>query len=203
MIQILSAILKALGVGAETAGTAGAGGGLSGVAGSLAGASGGAMGGSANAALGGSLFGGETLGAMAQPTGFLSGLTSFMKGASPDVYKLGSSVAKGDLKGVGGSLGNMMGGKNLGNMVRDPSLENLGKATGEMFNPAGGGGPFGGGGRQAQMPMPQTMSRGRTKQPESDDPIIKRMYQNLNPRQSGSGMKPWGQSPFPKKMSAI
>jgi len=200
MIQILSAILKALGVGAETAGTAGAGGGLSGVAGSLAGASGGAMGGSANAALGGSLFGGETLGAMAQPTGFLSGLTSFMKGASPDVYKLGSSVAKGDWKGVGGSLGNMMGGKNLGNFAENPSWETAGKAAGEMMNPTNPLSPLNSGGQQAKMP-PLPQSRGQA--PRSDDPIINKIYQNFNPQQTGSGMKPWGQSPFPKKMSSI
>ena len=143
---------------------------------------------------------GPTIGNAANLAQPLTGVKGFLHGVSPDIYNLGSSVAKGDWKGVGGSLGNMMGGKNLGNFAENPSWETAGKAAGEMMNPTNPLSPLNSGGQQAKMP-PLPQSRGQA--PRSDDPIINKIYQNFNPQQTGSGMKPWGQSPFPKKMSSI
>jgi len=130
----------------------------------------------------------------------------------PGLAQVGRSAVAGDLPGMGGGIGKMAGSENLANMLTKPSWANLGKLGEGMGDKLALRMMLG----EGQLTPQQAVGPGaiQAKQqksaamPEIEDPILKRMYQNLNPQrnQFASGvtpMKPWPQSPYPRKMSAV
>jgi len=135
---------------------------------------------------------------------------------APNASAAGSSLMSGSLGGaaktLGGSLGNMVGGKTLGDMIAKPSWANLGKLTEGMGDKMAQNmvmqGVFGNQPTQQQQMGPgaiETKQNLSVSEPEIEDPILKRMYQNLNQPQGFQAptMQSWGQSPYPRRMSPI
>jgi len=135
---------------------------------------------------------------------------------APGLSAAGSSLMSGNIgsaaKTLGGSLGNMVGGKTLGNMLEQPSWANLGKLTEGMSDKMAQNmvmqGVFGNQPTQQQQMGPgaiEIKQKLATPEPEIEDPILKRMYQNLNQPQGFQAptMQSWGQSPYPRRMSPI
>ena len=132
---------------------------------------------------------------------------------APGLSAAGSSLMGGNIGGaaktLGGSLGNMVGGKTLGDMIAKPSWANLNKMGEGMGDQLALGMLTGGNQPSQQQQMGpgaiETKQKLATPEPEIEDPILKRMYQNLNQPQGFQAptMQSWGQSPYPRRMSPI
>lgn len=195
MFQFLLPLLSAMGIGGGTAA----------LGGSVAPAATAAAGGTS--ALGSLSALGAGAGAAGAGGAVAPGIFASM---FPNMAKLGTSAASGNVSGMGGALGNMIGGRTLGDMMENPSWANLGKMGEGMGDKLAMSMMTGGGQPTQQQTMGPgatgTKQRMSTAMPETDDPILQRMFQNLNQRQGGfqgSAMKPWPPSPYPKRMSAI
>ena len=203
-MPFLAPLLPALGMGAATtAGTGAAATALTAPA--LMGSAGGLGAGLAGLGAAAPTLG-PTLGAaagLAAPTGIGAALT----GMAPNLVGMGKNLMGGNLKGAGVNAANMIGGKSLGNMVANPSWANLGKVGEGMADKAAtnmvGNALMG---NQQQPVSPGLVKPQQATPPPATitgDPILSKMYNNLNPQFQGSTMKPWPASPYPRKMSAI
>jgi len=216
MWPFVAAILSAMGMGGAGAAGAGAGLGASGLAAgsaltapALMGMGAGTAGGLAST-LAPAI--GPTIGAAAAlPAATNPGILATM---FPGLTQVGKSAMGGDLSGVGGGVGKMAGSENLANMLSNPSWANFGKLGAGVGDKMALNMMTGGGGQPTPQEAVgpgaiQAKQQKSAAMPETDDPILKRMYQNLNPQQQNqfaSGvtpMKPWAASPYPRKMSAI
>lgn len=195
MFQFLAPLLAMLGVGGAGAGATGLAAGSALTAPALMGAGAGTAGGLASTlapAIGPTVGAAAALPAAANPGIFAS--------MFPGITQFGKSAMKRDLSGMGGGIGKMMGNENLANMLSNPSWKNLGALGKDTLNPESPLSPFS---QEKQKPMAMPEQQARRQVPQTDDPILQQMYKNFNPQQTQSGMKSWGQSPYPKKMSAI
>ena len=199
MFEFLLPILKALGMGAGGAGL-GAGGLAAGSAltapALMGGAGAGGLAGLTGATaptVGPTLGAAAGLGAGAASPGFFSSMF-------PNAAKFGTAAKAGSFRGMGSALGNMAGGQSLGSMIENPSWRNAGALSKDLMNPENPLSPLS---RGKQQPMAMPSPQGRSQVPQTDDPILQQMNNVLNPQRTQSGMKSWGQSPYPRKMSAI
>lgn len=144
---------------------------------------------------------GRTLGSMIPGTMDAASKAAVQAGTASQVplgYQLGNTA---------GAVGDFLGGKTLGNLMMNPSMKTLGAFGKEQVLPSLLTG-------QSEQPTQQqqlspgaidTKQKLSTSEPEIDDPILKRMYQNLNQQQGFQAptMQSWGPSPYPKKMSSV
>ena len=145
-------------------------------------------------------------GASQAPTGFMGMASKF----APNLTGMGKNLMGGNFQGAGANIGNMVGGKTLGDMIAQPSWANLGK-MGEGLGDKLALSMMTGGGQPQQQAMGPgavgTKQKLSTPMPEIEDPILQRMFQNLNQGQGqgfqGATMKSWGPSPYPRKMSSV
>lgn len=171
------------------------------------------------AAMGGGTL--ESMGAAAQDAAIASGTASAVplswtigSEMAPNLSAAVSSLKSGNIGGaaktLGGSLANMLGGENLANMVANPSWNNLGKIGEGVGDKMAANMVTQGLMGQPQQPVPPpgpgAVSNPKTAQaPQQiqENPILQRMFNNLNPQFQATPMKPWPPSPYPRRMSAI
>lgn len=175
MTWLLSLLQSLFGGGSGAAGTSGA----------MGGAAGGATAATGTGAVG-SAAAGSTLGTLANAG------KDVLKQTFPDITQMGKDIAGGKFKEAGGTLGTMVGGKNLGNLIKQPSWANAGKLTqgfgDQMIAQMMMESLFGTGSRspmmaqsQQRQPLQKPMAR-PPQMPNTDDPILRRMQSNLNPQ---------------------
>jgi len=210
MFQFLLPFLEALGIGTGATGAAGAG--LAGGAGTAIGSAG--LTGAEMAALPASLTAPEAatlFGSVAEAPMATGGLGTLANRLAPNLMGMGKNLMGGNFQGAGGNLANMFKAPNLANMISNPSWANLGKIGEGMGDKMVAAGVTKGllGSPQQQQAM--TMSPGSVEKkvqiapPEqiTQDPVLQRMYNNLNPQFQAQPMKPWPPSPYPRRMSPV
>lgn len=175
-----------------------------GLAGALGAGTAGLMGGGALTAGASAI--GPTLANAAALGGGGTGIMGALTKLAPNAVGMGQNLARGNIQGAAGNLGAMVGGQNLGNMIANPSMSNLGnlaEGMGDKFitnslvgNQQPQQKPVGPG----AMVTRQKMSTPTKPQTDIQDPILKRMYQNLNGVRQ---MTTQTASPYPRKMSSI
>jgi len=118
----------------------------------------------------------------AQPSGFMGALGQL----APNVTGMGQNLAQGNIQGAAGNLGGLVGGDNLKSFINSPSYAsagNMAKGAGDsMVQNSLAQSVMGSGPGQVKPVQPARTSGAKVPQ-VSDNPIVQRMYQNLNQQQ--------------------
>jgi hypothetical protein len=154
----------------------------------------------------GGMLNAATAGAAQAPTGIMGLASKF----APNLTGMGQNLMQGNFKGAGVNAANMLGGENLANMVQNPSWNNLGKIGEGMGNKMAANAVTQGlMGSPQQQPQPvgpgatNNQKVAQAPQQIQENPVLQRMFNNLNSKFQATPMKPWPASPYPKRMSAI